>query len=79
MDGASLFIGEAYLSCGGAANVPLPRKPADSAPEPGTVPVPPGAVPADSVDCHKQVEDSFAAATKNARLDATLARSYLCR
>jgi hypothetical protein len=73
MDQASLLIGEAYLSCGSAAGAPLPRKTPDSAPEPGTVPVPPGAVAADSVDCHKQAEDSFAAAVKNARLDAALA------
>jgi hypothetical protein len=73
MDRASLLIGEGYLSCGGAANAPLPSKPLDSAPEPGTVPVPPGAVVADSVDCHKQAEDSFALAVKNARLAATLA------
>jgi hypothetical protein len=73
MDRASLLIGEGYLSCGSAANAPLPRKPPDSAPEPGTVPVPPGTVLADSTDCHEQAENSFALAAKNARLEATLA------
>jgi hypothetical protein len=36
------------------------------------VPVPPGAVLADSRDCHKQAEDSLTLAVKNARLDASL-------
>lgn len=53
--------------------------PADShpvTPPPGytvEVPVPPGAVLADSRDCHKHAEDSLALAAKNARLDASLA------
>jgi hypothetical protein len=68
----SLLISEAYLSCDSAAKGPLPRKAPDSAPEPGTVPMPPGAVLADSGDCHKQAEDSLMLAAKNARLDASL-------
>jgi hypothetical protein len=65
---------------------PLPRKAPGSAPEAGTVPVPPGAVsaddtvpippgaaPGDSQRCRRQFEDSLALAAKNARLGATLA------
>jgi len=82
-EGASLRISEAYLSCGSAAKAPLtvtpppgytlesPSKAPDFFPDPGTVPMPPGAVPADA-DCHKQAEDSLALAVKNARLDASL-------
>ena len=62
IEGASLRISEAHLSCDSAAKAPLtvtpppgytlepPSKAPDSAPEPGTVPMPPGAVPADSGD-----------------------------
>lgn len=53
----SLLISKAYLSCDSAAKALLPRKAPDSASEHGTVPVPPGAVPDDSSDCHKQAED----------------------
>jgi hypothetical protein len=55
-----------------AGQAPLPHKAPDSAPEPGTVPMPTGAVLADSRDCHKQAEDLLALAVKNARLDASL-------
>ena len=71
IDQASLPISKAYLSCDSAAKA-LPRKAPDFIPDPGTVPMPPGAVPADSRDCHKQAEDSLTLAVKNARLDASL-------
>ncbi|MGA2965425.1 MAG: hypothetical protein ABSD64_04380 [Terriglobales bacterium] len=81
---ASLRISEAHVSCDSAAKAPLTVTPPpgytlessskapDFFPDPGTVPMPPGAVPADSGDCHKQAEDSLALAVKNARLDASL-------
>ena len=46
---ASLSISEAHLSCDSAAKAPFPRKAPDFIPDPGTVPMPPGAVPADSL------------------------------
>ncbi|MGA2696986.1 MAG: hypothetical protein ABSE92_13060 [Terriglobales bacterium] len=58
-----------YLSCDSAAKAPLPSKPPNSPPEPGAVPVPPGAVVAD--DC-EQAKESLGLAIKNAKLDAAL-------